>query len=322
MNVFDRTMKREQRDLAATRPDSAKFDYLKDEVARRLVDRVLDISKRDFPVAVDLGCGNGHIGRFLGDKGAVQTLIQAELSAKSLKRDLFSSAPGQVVERSGEPIPDYRQTYNVVCDEEFVPLPARSVDLLLSSLALHWVNDLPGCLEQVRKSLKPDGVFLGAMLGGDTLQELRSSLALADMERGGGVRPHLSPFAQIRDCADLLTNAGFGVPTVDTESVRIPYPDMFTLIDHLQGMGEQNAPLLHANTDRDTLMAAASIYEQMYGTPDGNIEATFQIVYMIGWGPAESQPKPSRRGSGRSRLSDLDDLMLDGTVAPPPPPKD
>jgi len=171
------------------------------------------------------------------------------------------------------------------------------------------VNDLPDALEQIRKALKPDGVFMGAMLGGETLQELRSCLALADTERKGGVQPHLSPFVRLKDAADLLSNAGFAIPTIDTEAITVSFPDMFTLMHHLQGMAEQNAPIGVPRSSRDVFLAAASAYQALYADDEGVIPATFQVVYMIGWGPHESQPKPMARGGATSKLQDLDLLM-------------
>jgi len=310
MQVFDSSVKRIQRDVAASRPNSTEFDYLKNEVSRRLADRVLDLSKKDFPVCVDVGCGTGWLGKFLGNNGNIRTLIQMEKSEKMLSRDLGKPSPF-------EPIPPMRTTHNVVCSEEFLPLAPNSVDLALSSMSLHWVNDLPDALEQIRKSLKPDGVFMGAMLGGETLQELRSCLALADTERKGGVQPHLSPFVRLKDAADLLSNAGFTMPTIDTEALTVSFPDMFTLLHHLQGMAEQNAPVGVPRSSRDVFLAAASAYEALYADDHGVIPATFQVVYMIGWAPHESQPKPLARGSGRSKLQDLDRLLLEGTQKTP-----
>lgn len=298
--MFNRQMKEAQREKAATMSDSKEFDYLRSEVARRLAERLLDITRK-FPVAVDLGCGTGHIRKHLGDRGGIENFVQLELSPSALKRD-FSMPKADYPEAA----PDTRTEWYGVADEEFLPLQPNSVDLVISSMSLHWVNDLPGCLKQIHKALKPDGVFLCAMLGGETLQELRSSLALADMERLGGVRPHVSPFVRLSDCGNLLSEAGFNLPTVDSDALSVPYPDMFTLVDHLKGMAESNA-----NIDRtlpmskDSLLAAASIYESMYADEDGIIPATFEVMYMIGWKPHVSQQKPDRRGSAKGSIRDL-----------------
>ncbi|XP_042188790.1 arginine-hydroxylase NDUFAF5, mitochondrial isoform X5 [Callorhinchus milii] len=165
-------------------------------------------------------------------------------------------------------------------------------------LCLHWVNDLPGAFRQINYSLKPDGVFIGAMVGGETLYELRCSLQLAELEREGGFAPHVSPFTALTDLGNLLGGAGFNMLTLDFDEIQVNYPGMFEIMEDLQGMGESNCawtrkPLLH----RDTMLAAAAIYKEMYGSDDGSVPATFQIFYMIGWKPHESQPKPAQRGS-------------------------
>lgn len=301
MNVFNRDVKRLQRDRAAKLHNSSDYDYLKNEVARRLVDRLLDI-KKEFPVTVDLGCGSGHIGKFLGERGKVQNLIQLEWNPSTLTRDIVDNH----AQHPGEPVPATRTSWYGVADEEFIPLQPNSVDLVISALALHWVNDLPSCFAQIHKALKPDGCFIAALLGGETLQELRSSLALADMERLGGVRPHVSPFTRLADCGNLLSGAGFNLTTVDSDALTVPYPDMFTLIDHLQGMGEQNASV---NRDlpmnRDSLLAAAAAYEALYVDEDGVLPATFEVLYLIGWKAHDSQPKPLQRGSAVKSLKEL-----------------
>jgi NADH dehydrogenase [ubiquinone] 1 alpha subcomplex assembly factor 5 len=199
-----------------------------------------------------------------------------------------------------EPSTDGVQSYAVVADEEFVPLPPRSADVIMSSLSMHWVNDLPGTLTQIRESLKPDGVFLGAMLGGETLSELRSSFVEADIERNGGVAPRVSPFARVSDVGDLLASAGFKMATVDFDDIICRYPDMFTLLDHLSGMGEAHAAMDRPPAvSRDTFLSAASIYQDAYADEEGLLPATFQVVYMIGWAPDSSQPKPLERGTGK-----------------------
>lgn len=300
MRVFDRATKSVQRDRAASMSDSNSYDYLRNEMARRLVDRVLDINRK-FPVTVDLGCGSGHIGKFLGDKGGVEHLIQLELSEKALTRDTHAPPNDDI----GEPVPDTRTSWLSVADEEFLPLAPNSVDLVVSNLSLHWVNDLPGCLAQIHKALKPDGCFLACLLGGETIQELRSSLALADMERLGGVRSHCSPFVRLSDCGSLLSSAGFNLPTVDSDAVNIPYPDMFTLCHHLQGMGETNAGVDRSlPMSRDSLLAAASIYESLYADEDGVVPTTFEVMYLIGWKPHDSQQKPNKRGTAIKSIKD------------------
>jgi len=195
----------------------------------------------------------------------------------------------------------------VVGDEESIPFPEDSFDAVLSSMSLHWVNDLPGALAQIRRVLKPDCPFVGAMLGGDTLYELRTSLQVAQQEREGGIAPHISPFADVRDLGGLLQRAGFSLLTVDIDTIVVNYPSVFELFEDLSLMGEGNASIFRANPlRRDTLLAAAATYKDVYQNPDGSIPATFQVYYMIGWKPSPDQPKPKPRGSATHSLRELD----------------
>lgn len=176
---------------------------------------------------------------------------------------------------------------------------------MVSNLSLHWVNDLPGCFKSIFNSLKPDGVFLASVFGGDTLFELRSSLQLAELERKAGLSPHISPFTQTKDIGALLNRAGFTMLTIDTEDMVIGYPNMFELMYDLKGMAENNAAFnrpLHLG--RDVLMAASSIYSELYKNENG-VNATFQIIYFLGWKPGPNQPKPLPRGSQDVSFKDL-----------------
>ncbi|KAJ4306711.1 hypothetical protein N0V88_000076 [Collariella sp. IMI 366227] len=156
--------------------------------------------------------------------------------------------------------------------------------MVLSSLSMHWINDLPGVLSQINSVLKPDSPFIGAMLGGDTLFELRTSLQLAEQERRGGISPHVSPLADVRDVGGLMGKAGFQMLTVDVEDIVVDYPDTFALMQDLQAMGRTRA---------------------LHGNEDGSIPATFRVIHMIGWKEGGSQPKPLARGSGQVNLKDI-----------------
>lgn len=198
-------------------------------------------------------------------------------------------------------------TRQVLSDEETLPYDAETFDLVLSSLSMHWINDLPGVLSQINNVLKPDCAFMGAMLGGDTLFELRTSLQLAEQERRGGISPHVSPLADTRDVGGLLQKAGFKLLTVDVDDIVVDYPDTFALMQDLQAMGEGNA-ILHREMGaigRDVLLATEGIYHALHGNEDGTIPATFRIIYMIGWKEGEGQAKPLPRGSGDLNLKDL-----------------
>lgn len=198
-------------------------------------------------------------------------------------------------------------TRKVLDDEETLLFEPETFDLVMSSLSLHWINDLPGILAQINHVLKPDAPFIGAMLGGDTLFELRTSLQLADQERRGGLSPHVSPLADVRDIGGLLQKAGFKMLTVDVDDIVVDYPDTFALMQDLQAMGEGNAILGRemGPIGRDVLLANEGIYRELHGNEDGSIPATFRVIYMIGWREGENQPKPLPRGSGEVSLKDL-----------------
>jgi NADH dehydrogenase [ubiquinone] 1 alpha subcomplex assembly factor 5 len=195
----------------------------------------------------------------------------------------------------------------VVDDEESVPYEPGTFDLVLSSLSLHWINDLPRVLTQINNVLKPDCPFIGAMLGGDTLFELRTSLQLAEQERKGGISPHVSPLADVRDVGGLLQRAGFKMLTVDVDDIIVDYPNTFALMEDLQAMGEGNAVLGRemGPISRDVLLANEGIYRELHGNEDGTIPATFRIIYMIGWHDDPAQAKPLPRGSGDVNLKDI-----------------
>ncbi|XP_052543415.1 arginine-hydroxylase NDUFAF5, mitochondrial isoform X2 [Tympanuchus pallidicinctus] len=198
---FDRRLKRKQKNWAALQPRPAECEYLRDEVGGGVADRVLDIP-RTFRLALDLGSGRGYIARHL-NREVVEKLVQVDIAENVFKNAVESEIP----------------TVSVVADEEFLPFKEDTFDLVVSSLSLHWVNDLPKAFREIHQVLKPDGVFIGAMFGGDTLYELRCSLQLAELEREGGFSPHVSPFVAVSDLGHLLSRAGFNTLTVVWEKV-------------------------------------------------------------------------------------------------------
>jgi len=191
-------------------------------------------------------------------------------------------------------------------DEEQLPHFEAQFDLIVSNLALHWVNDLPGALIQANRALKPDGLFQAAVLGGETLHELRSCLMDAELEISGGVSPRVSPMVDLRDAAGLMQRAGFALPVVDTDRITVTYEDAFRLMSDLRGMGEANAVLERRKsfTPRGLFLRAAQIYADRFAGPDGRIPATFEVLYLHGWRPSAAQPKPLRPGSAEARLAD------------------
>jgi len=284
MNVFDRRLVRRHRDRAAA--NLSAHDFLFREVAERLADRLDDVTRK-FPLALDLGCHGGEIAAVLRGRGGIETLIQCDLSQAMARRAAANGNP------------------TLAADEEALPFAPESFDLIISGLSLHWVNDLPGCLLQVRQCLKPDGLFLAAMLGGDTLYELRQSLMEAELAEAGGVSPRVSPFADLRDAGSLLQRAGFALPVIDGDRVTVSYSDILKLMRDLRGMGETNA--VQARTERPVNRAmiarADEAYRRHFGDGDRRLTASFQIIYLTAWAPAAGQQRAQAPGSARTRLA-------------------
>jgi len=283
--VFDRKLLRERRRRAA--PNLGAHDFLLSEVGERLVDRLADVT-RHFPLALDLGCRDGLLARTLAGRGGIETLLQCDLSQ--------SGALG--ARRHGPAF---------VADEELLPVRSECLDAILSNLSLHWVNDLPGALAQIRDALKPDGLFLASMFGAGTLGELRTCLMEAELAESGGVSPRVSPFAGLRDAAGLLQRAGFALPVADSDTITVTYPDLFRLLADLRGMGETNLLLdrLKHPTRRAIFARAAALYHERFADADGRLRVTFQILFLTGWAPHESQQQPAKRGSGKTSLRDV-----------------
>lgn len=304
--VFNSSVKRVQREVAIRRESAEDFEYLRNEVAGRVVDRLDDV-KRDFAVIMDLGANAANLSPLLRSRRGVERLVHVDSSAVVLEEGKRRMKLREGERTSGAPRVEY-----VATDlEQELPFPDDTFDLVISSLSLHWINNLPFLLSQANRVLKPDGCFLAAMLGGETLQELRSAFAVVDMERLGGVIPHVSPFVRMKDAGDLLAASGLRMPTVDFDLITCRYPDMFTLMDHLQRMGEQGANLSRTGASnapvvsRYQFLAAAAAYESMYKDEDGLLPATFQVIYMIAWKHHHSQPAPLDRGTAERHLKDL-----------------
>ena len=283
--LFDRPLHRRRLDRAAPRFSGANF--LKTRAAGDAVER-LEVILRSFPLAVDLGARDGAFSAALAGSDArerVGLVIETDISARMLAG------------RSGP---------RVQLDEEHLPFADESLDLVVSTLALHWVNDLPGALIQVRRALKPDGLFLGALLGGETLTELRQSLTLAEAELTDGAGLRIAPFADAFDGAGLLQRAGFALPVADVDRVVVRYADPLRLIDDLRAMGETNALVDRARQplSRAVLARTFEIYAERFTDPDGRLRATFDIITLTGWAPHPDQQKPLKPGSAKMRLAD------------------
>lgn len=195
---------------------------------------------------------------------------------------------------------------NVIGDEEYLPFAAQSFDLVTSSLSLHTVNDLPGTLIQIRRALKPDGLFMAAMLGGETLYELRQCLQQAEMELTGGLSPRVAPFADKQQMGALMQRAGYSLPVIDSDIITVTYPNLTKLFHDLRGMGETSmmAARLKTFTPRALFTRAEELYRQNFSEPDNTLRASFEIIFLLGWAPHESQQKPLKPGSAQSRLAD------------------
>ena len=276
---------RQHRDRAA--PNWPSFDFLAREVGGRLRNRLDDI-RRDFPRTLDLGCRGGEMAeRLIGAKG-IEAVVQCDLSPTMAR---LAAANGQPT---------------LAADEEFLPFRPASFDLAISCLALHWVNDLPGTLLQLRQTLKSDGLLLAAMLGGESLHELHMALMEAEIEITGGLSPRVSPFAETRDVGGLLQRAGFALPVVDVDEIVVTYPDPFAALRDLRGMGETNAIAARpkGGLSRRLLARAAEIYDQRFRQADGRLPVTLQVLYLTGWAPHASQQQPLRPGSAQARLAE------------------
>lgn len=279
--IFDRSRVRKHRDRAASH--FAAHDFLLREMAGRLCDRLLDIN-RTFPRALNLGAHNGLLAEYLPEKGGVEMLVQCDLSAQ-----MISKANG----------------LTLACDEELLPFAPDSFDLAISCGALHWVNDLPGALIQIRQILRPDGLLLCMLPGGQTLNELRQSFEQAEMQ-SGGISPRISPFVDVRDAGNLLQRAGFSLPVIDSDVLTVSYAHPLKLMHDLRFMGQGNA--LHESrkhfTGCSTLMLAIDHYLRNYSDDKGRIPATFELVTLTAWKPHYSQQKPAKRGSGKIHLGE------------------
>jgi len=283
--VFDRRHLRRRRDRAAE--NFSDFEFLKLSTAA-LVNDCLDDVRREFSVALDLGCHTGQMANILKDRADIQTLVQTDLSE-------------QMVRGANE------FGLGVAADEEFLPFAAASFDLVVSAMALHWVNDLPGCLIQIRRILKPDGLFLGAFPGGTTLSDLRAALLDAEAELEGGAGPRVSPFADVRDGGDLLQRAGFALPVATSETLNVSYASPMALVQDLRGMGETNSVKSRRRgfSRSATLARALALYQERLGGRDGRITAGFEIIMLTGWAPAPGQPTPLTLGSGETSLKSV-----------------
>jgi SAM-dependent methyltransferase len=274
--VFDRSLQRRRRFRAATLPPA---DFLLDHVAGELADR-LGMVLRRFETGVDLGTPGDAVRASLRKLDAVGTIVGADVIAR------------------GRPF--------VIADEEALPFRDASLDLVVSGLALHFANDLPGVLAQIRRALKPDGLFVAALLGGETLTELRQAFAEAESEIEGGASPRVAPFADVRQVGALLQRAGFALPVIDVERMTVRYSAVFDLMRDLRRMAATNPLIARRRVPlrRATLLRMADIYARRFADADSRIRATFDVLWLSGWAPHPDQQQPLKPGSAKTRLAD------------------
>ncbi|MBL8629867.1 MAG: methyltransferase domain-containing protein [Rhodospirillaceae bacterium] len=284
MMVFDRKAVRRHRDRASATLSTA--DFLFREAAVRVADRLNDVTRR-FGLGLNVGCRHGELVQELGAASKVDHLLQCDFSPRMAMK-AAATAP------------------TFAADEEFLPIAEQSLDLVISNLSLHWVNDLPGAMVQLRRALRPDGLFLATLFGGETLKELRACLIEAESQITGGASPRVSPFVDVRDAGGLLNRAGFALPVVDADAITVTYADPLRLLADLRAMGETNA--VHERSKRflrrDVLGRALQLYMDRFADARGRAVATFQIVTLTGWAPHTSQQQALRPGSAKARLAD------------------
>jgi SAM-dependent methyltransferase len=278
--------------------------FLIERVAEDLADRLKAVLRR-FDLAADLGTPTNAVRAALARNGSIAAMVAVAPAIDAVREPCGGPATARVL--------------RVVADEEALPFAAGTLDLAVCALALQAVNDMPGVLVQVRRALKPDGLFLAALLGGDTLTELRQSFAVAESECEGGASPRVAPFADLREVAALLQRAGFALPVADVDRLVVRYPSPLALVHDLRRMGATNPLVERRRTPlrRATLMRAMEIYAARFADGDGKVRATFDVMWLSGWAPHESQQQPLRPGTAKTRLADALGTVEIGTGEKP-----
>ena len=289
--IFDRICHRAHRSRAAALGPST---FLIDRVADDLCDRLAAVLRR-FEFALDIGTPTDAVRRVLAASGKVGTIIAADALAGTAAFRHLSDSRGKC-----------EAQFCIAADEEALPLREASLDLVVSALALQFVNDLAGALIQIRRALRPDGLFLAALAGGETLTELRQAFAAAEAEIEDGISPRVAPFSDVRDMGALLQRAGFALPVTDVDRLTARYDSPIALMHDLRRMGATNALVERSRRPlkRATLTRMSEIYAERFADRDGRIRATFEIIWLSGWAPHASQQKPLAPGSARRRLAD------------------
>ena len=281
--LFDRRLLRLRRERAARQGE--RPDFLLARTAEEMADRLLAV-KREFAPVLTVGAVPGLLAEAFRRIGGDGPRIEMAASPALVL------AAGRSAALCGE--------------EELLPFKDASLGLVVSGLMLQFANDLPGALVQIRRALKPDGLVLGAVLGGQTLAELRDAFITAETEQEGGASPRVMPMADVRDYGALMQRAGFALPVVDADPVAVTYGSPLALLRDLRGMGATNVLLARRKSflRRATLARTLEIYQERYAAGPGRVKASFEIIYLAGWAPHESQQKPLKPGSAAARLAD------------------
>jgi SAM-dependent methyltransferase len=279
--LFDRALLRTRRLRAGA---GAASNFLLDRAAEDLADRLQTVNRR-FTRALDLGTPGDALVRSIKETDRVGEFVACE------------------------PFPQWRDpaaALRVAGDDEALPFANETFDLVVSAMSLHWSNDLPGTLVQIRRALKPDGLVLASLIGGETLHELRECLALAEAEITGGASPRVAPFVEVSSLGSLLQRAGFALPVTDVDRLTVRYANLTGLFNDLRAMGAVNALAERSRTPlrRSMLARAAEIYAERFADPDGRLRATFDLIWISAWAPHAGQQQPLKPGSATSRLAD------------------
>lgn len=277
ITIFDRGLVKQRRERAAQ--NFQKHNFLFDWSRKQIHDRLMDIN-RSFDRSLQLGSRC-----ILSQHPKIRSTIISDITVSSIEE---TSSP------------------YIQASEEFLPFAQGSLDLVLSNLNLHTINDLPGALIQIRRALKADGLFIASLFGGETLYELRQIMTEIDIQMHNGASPHIFPFADKPQMGDLLHRAGYALPVIDSEFITVTYDNIFKLFADLRGMGESNSIIERRKTplSRHYFMECAKAYQKRHQESDGRIVATFEIIFILGWAPHKSQQKPLKPGSAEFRLAD------------------
>lgn len=282
IEIFNRRLVKERRNRFAKH--LRQYNFLHNWVGEQIADRLDDI-KREFPstLLMSARCDDAITDKIV-ESGKITSVLSMDLSSK-----MVSAFSGKAF----------------VADEELLPIKENSLDAAVSILNLHTINDLPGALIQINRALKPDGVFIGSMFGGETLFELREALNHAEMKLKGGMSPRVAPFADMQQMASLMQRGGYALPVVDSEIIKISYNSMFDLMKDIRFMAEANSISARAKTltSRSIMMEAAQYYDENFAEGNGKVYASFEVIFLIGWAPHESQQQPLRPGSAQNSLA-------------------